>query len=438
MLLSLKKFWSGPTVIFALALALRLFSLWQNPSALDLPLNHDALRYNMLAESVLAGDGLVFMGHYAQVSPGYPLFLAGIYKISGSIRLAVLVVQCALGALLALLIYLIALSVFSQRAALAAGIFSALYWPLIKIGEKLLSEALFIPLLAAALYLFIRARDRENTAALTGSAVLFALAVLTRPVVLYFSAALAALLAWDCYKSGNKAALARLVLFPAVFFLILSPWAVRNRIRLGEFIFTNSNSGMVVAAGNRPSEGKIFGFDLTASQLRPEDRYILSLPEVQRDRALKALAWKEISNAPGKIPGLLLYKTLYFISPFDWEVLGHLNGVFNPWFLWALLFAPLGLAAGQADRNRWLLLWLLLYFYLISMATYASSRLRLPVEPVFIVYAAAGWSVVERKISGFRWWLALIFLALSTAAGYFYSVELKTAARTFLEAAGIW
>jgi len=425
--------------VFLLALAIRLLALWAAPESWQTPLKKDALLYHSLAVSLSSGNGLVHDGNFALVSPLYPLFLSGIYQLFGLDRFCVLLAQCLLGALLVLYVYRIGAAAFSPEVARTGALVAAVYWPLVAIGLKISSEALFIPMLAAAVYYTILAFQRRLAGWAIAGAVLLGLASLTRTAAFYFPAIVIIYCAFAYRSQKDKRLLVNTVLYVVIFFITLFPWALRNHARLGHFIFTSTNSGMVLSSGNMPRQGKIFGFNWRKKWLEPSKRHILDLPEIQRDRALKKMAVDHLRKHPERIPRLLLLKTMYFFSLFDWEVLGHENGVFNPWFFWVLLFAMLGLFNLKWKQDHFLPAGAIIYLFALSLVAYASSRLRLPVDPFFILFASAGWLAAEKRL-GSRWKaLILLFVVLvSSAAGYIYSDLVKESCRSILVLAGIW
>ena len=122
-----------------------------------------------------------------------------------------------------------------------------------------------------------------------------------------------------------------------------------------------------------------------------------------------------------------------------WEVLGHEDGVFNPWFFWVLLFAVFGLFSLNWKPDHFLPAGLLVYFFALSMVTYASPRLRLPVDPFFILFASAGWVAAQRRLeSRGKTSILLSVVLVSSAAGYIYSDFIKDSCRSILVLCGIW
>lgn len=426
-------------VLFVVALVIRLVALACNSALLTVDLHHDAQQYDYLARNLLeSGNYIDIKGQLAIVTPLYPLLLAGIYWLSGMDRLAVLLFQCGAGAATVVLVYWIGLRLFSHRAAAAAGIGTAIYWPMIILSLHLLSEALFIPLLAATLLITIKALQEDKPADYALAGVLIGLASLTRSFTFYWAPLLTIWFVWSGFRYGRSPNNKRIFLYLAMFFLTMAPWAIRNQIALGSPIFTSSNSGMVLASSLMPREGKIFGFNLRPSDLDPEDRYIFELGELETNQALSRIAINHALQNLDQLPRQLLLKVLYFFSFFDWEILGNPNGVFNPWYFWVILLAVGGFACSSLNRSRNLALALVAYFFLLCMAAYGSPRLRLPVEIVLILYAGAGWEAIER-ITTLRVRLLLTagIIAVS-AAGYQYSAQLKSFFSGLMSSIGLW
>ena len=391
-----------------------------------------------MARTLLEESTLVFQGHFAMMAPLYPMFLAGSYALPGPDRLAVLLIQILLGAAMTAAVYLIGRKLFSERAALAAAIFCALYYPLITISMSVLSEALFIPLMTLSLLFALYALFDGGKKNFAMAGILAGLACLTRPVIIYLPLLLAIAAALGILRRRLNMRWLHLAIFLGCFYLTLSPWAYRNWQVLGKPILTSTNTGMVMATSAMPRYGKFFGFDLRASRVEPERRYIFDLPELEQNRELKKLAMDYYRQHPETIPRLLWLKVMYLVSPFDWEVLGDNNGVFNPWFVWVTVLSITGLLTASWNTGRVMLAFVPFYFISISLATYASSRLRLPLIPALIVFAGAGWVHLEKRTrTGVLYPVAAIILVLS-AAGFLFSSEFKLLCSRLARLLGIW
>ncbi|MEA2064200.1 MAG: glycosyltransferase family 39 protein [Gemmatimonadota bacterium] len=429
--------------LFLLALAVRLAALAACPGCWLVPLNKDALFYHNLASDLLSGHGFVLDGELsARIPPFYPLFLAAVYGVTGFSRLAVVILQAILGASVAFFICRTGEQVFqgSRRIGIIAGAASAVYWPFIIIGMKLLSEALFIPLLAAGGYYTVMALRQRRPGPAAIAAALTALAVLTRPIVFYFPAVVAAAFAWDWFRKREKRVLYTVGVYLIVLALAQAPWIVRNYMVFERFIPSSTGGGMALYSGNLPREGKIFGYNLRAWQLTQSQQYILELPELERDRALKELAIEGLKKKPpAELTRLFLLKFLFFWAPFDWEVLGNPLGVFNPWYFWVLIFSLWWLLPPLSWRKEFFFpVAIIAYFMLICMVAYGSSRLRLPVEPYLLLLGAAGWCKIESWAPAVLRSFAGAAVLLTLVIGYCYGEQIEELGRALAVELGIW
>ena len=426
--------------IFLLALLVRLFSIASLGTYHEVPLNKDALHYHMLAISLCSGQGLAWQGEpSALVPPLYPLLLAGIYALTGSSRIGVLIFQTLLGATLAVLIYLSAEKIFSRKTALVSAFVAALYWPFVTGSLRYLSESLFLPLLIAGAYFSILTLEEKKTAGSVLAGGFLGLAALTRSVIFYFPVLIVCHLAWNYLKGRDRKLLKSGFIFILAFGLVYSPWIVRNYLVLGSPVLTNTNSGMVLYTSQFPNEGKIFGNNLRDKDLQPSDRYILSLTEVDQDHALKNLAQRELRADPFRPLRLIPLKTAYFWSPFDWEVLGQPRGTIDAWYVWIMIFCGVWLFKGACRKPALFVpLSMIAYFYLLSLAAYGSSRMRLPVEPLLVMLAAEGWVGSEIRLGRKIKTLLFSLITVSILACSFYGYELKELTAGLLSRMNLW
>jgi len=237
----------------------------------------DMYQYDMLARSIAAGKGyrwyqrqdVEFLQPYLRRfydiqltpsevpedgyittfrAPGYPLFLAGAYVLTGvSYRLAgVRVVQAFLTAALAPLTALLALKLgLTRRAAVFAGMAMAVYPVLWMYPLGLGSENLFMPLLLAAILLLLDAVTRGSRPVLVASGLVLGAAILTRPALTLFLP-LAGL--WTWRRTGFRAA----VLTTLAAVAVLTPWVIRNSLVLGRPAFVENTLGYNLFVGYHP------------------------------------------------------------------------------------------------------------------------------------------------------------------------------------------
>ncbi|MEO5329019.1 MAG: glycosyltransferase family 39 protein [Magnetococcus sp. THC-1_WYH] len=220
--------------------------------------------YNILHHGVYSKDPSILSG-IAPVAdglrtPGYPLFLIPfIALLPGDTFIApVLKVQAWMSLLTLVLTYVLARSVLPVALALLATFLTALCPHLISMNHYLLTESLFTFLLVASLVLLTRKGGWPLWFAI---GIVVCLAGMVRPIWFYF-------LPIAIWLIGTRQAVPnrkkRSLAFVLGFFLIMTPWMVRNKISLGTLSDSSSmNSSM--AQGIYPqitydSNPKTFGY----------------------------------------------------------------------------------------------------------------------------------------------------------------------------------
>jgi 4-amino-4-deoxy-L-arabinose transferase-like glycosyltransferase len=453
--------------VFLLALALRLASVilaYNLPIGLD-----DMFQYDMLARSIVAGNGyrwysqpdVALFQQYFDMElppdydprgvltsfrpPGYPVFLALVYAVSGVephtivlggkqivltryffARLA----QALLGALLVPLTWALARRIgFAEKTARwAAGFIAA--WPLlIAYTLGLATENLFVVLLALGLVLLLRARDvgRARDHALAG--IVLGLAALTRSIVSAFVPLVALWLWWvavrqpfQAVRRGLKSAIQG-IRNPAILFLcflvVTVPWSVRNTLLHRRFTWIESALGYDLYMGYHPRSSGTFQYGISLDLMPILD------DGARHERGMVAF-WGFVRDDPGRIPYLMLRKAGYLWA-LDRRELTYFygNGFLGCWpvplewlvFLLACgplaVFAPaaaLGLACGRMDGRKALLALLLAYYIGIHMLILAEPRFHLPLFAPVAVLAA--YALVERPWRESRPWQHAVALAL--------------------------
>jgi len=181
-------------------------------------------------------------------TPGYPLFLALIYLIFHSFVPAIFF-GALISAFAAPLIYLIAKEVFApldkapegryltgqaEKIAFVAAILTAIEPMGLFLGVSIVTEGIFTPILFLAVYCFIRYLKHGDTKNIWISGFLFGIATLIRPITFYFWP-LAILFIIYKLKDSWHHALKKSLIFALTFFIVLSPWLIRNKISVGSW-----------------------------------------------------------------------------------------------------------------------------------------------------------------------------------------------------------
>jgi hypothetical protein len=418
---------STPLALFLLALAPRLALALL---FLDAPIGLDDMhQYDMLGRSLAAGQGYRwyqredvsrlkrYLDKYypleieveevpqegyatAHRPPGYPFFLASIYRLFGTEnRFAVArMTQALLGASLAPLTWLLAVKLgLRGTAARFAGVLVACYPILCFYPLGLASENLFIPLLLVGMLLLL---PREGEASL-GRVVLAALALgcaaLTRSYATLFIG-FAGLWLW------RSQGLRRALTFSLVASALIAPWAIRNSLLLGRPAFIENALGYNLFIGYHPQGDG--GFETQIA--------VLPLRHIE-DAAREAWAFEQamgfVRANPWRVPGLVLRRMAYFVGLEDRALIYfYTNGAFGrigqPWravgyalivspWLFLGLGVPFGWVRTKAGGARTLLVGLGLCTLFAHLPVLAEPRFHVPLVPLLAGYAGAAWTQVR-------------------------------------------
>lgn len=359
--------------------------------------------------------------------PGYPAFLAGIYRLSGfEVRLAAArLAQAILGAALAPLTALLALRFgLSSRAARWSGLCLAFYPILWMYPLGLGSENLFVPLVLVSLLALLHSGRSPRPASAAAPALALAAGTLTR-------GALAVFLPFAAYWLVRERGWRHAAVMTAVTALALLPWSVRNSILNRRPSFVDNSVGYNLFVGYHPrSDG---GFTVGVASLP-----LHILDDGERDRWSLARALGFIRQDPGRLPVLVANRLVLLAGMEDRELLffysnGFFGPISQPWLSLAYLVllapwlavagaAPFALAAARrapAIRRGAGLVWALIAATLVAyLPILADARFHLPLVPALAPFAAAVWtapgetvgsaSPTARRLA----WLALLFLVI--------------------------
>ncbi len=249
------RVWSG--LILLVALGLRVAYVLRTSSFVP---QQDGHSYDLLARGLATGHGWV-MGKSAYRPPGYPFFLAAIYKVVGvphAVGLpgaaaadggytAVRLVEAVLATGTVALIGIMASEVAGRRVALISMAIAAVYLPLILVGVSMMTESLLVPLLLAGTVSALRSRRSAHRWRWVVTAGVFAgLAALTRGNGLVAAPALACVV-WTGRPRFRRQSLGAPALLLVVTALTVSPWTVRNAIAQHAFIPVTTELGATLA-----------------------------------------------------------------------------------------------------------------------------------------------------------------------------------------------
>jgi 4-amino-4-deoxy-L-arabinose transferase-like glycosyltransferase len=408
--------WAAVLVGFVLRAGFGLL-YWQQK-----PLTHDEREYLALGANVAAGRGFTHdlpneppqpdVQRYGR-APVYPLFLAPIVAFNPALRDgrmpedvpdAVKIAQAVVGAIGVWLIGAIAARIGGARMGTTAAIVGAVYPPLVWICAYALSEALFATLALACVWWLMPALDAHTPAGAPGGTasaatgrlfvggLLVGIAVLTRPVMLFFLP-FALVLAWR-RRGGSLAGPALLV---AGALLAIVPWTARNAAVYQRFVLVASEGGVTFWTGNhREARGE---GDLAANpHLKRLNQEFRARHPGLTEEQLEPIYYREalgfIAESPVRWLGLLAKKVFY-----TWVPIGPSYRLHSPLYFWSSALAygallPFALVGGwrlwRTSRRPWTLWMLAASTYLVALIFFPQERFRIPViDPTLIICAAA-------------------------------------------------
>jgi 4-amino-4-deoxy-L-arabinose transferase-like glycosyltransferase len=399
------------TVLLFVALALRLTWGFIHGDKID-PSLPDQQEYLELSQNLRNGyglnfyDGRFYQSVYAYRMPGYPLFAS----IGNSVH-SVLFHQAIFDTSTVFATYLLARRWLNKGPSLLAAAAVAFNPFMIYFSALLLSETLYTTLLLWGCVLLVW---QPNF--LWGGIVL-ALSVLVRPSAALLPVLLGIVSVFVNYTPGLIEGKKRWLRLPVgttmllLVILVLFPWAVRNKTKIGQWVWLTTNGGATRYDGFNPDAT---GASNQQFLSQPQMRFLQHMSEVERDEYLSQQANKWISETWQREPSRLFKLTFAKIAR-TWSPV-PLSAEYGSRLLYKLaaaaysipilILSVVGLWAAFLPRSaRLFLLSPIVYFTMIHAVSVGSLRYRVPLEPLLAILAAAGLMTISdriqrRRISG--------------------------------------
>lgn len=206
----------------------------------------DIIKYHTLTREI-SGDmygGRTPVVPTSWLSPGYPIFIAAVYLLSGVSTKAVLTAHVAMSVLwLFLILKLLDVVGVNRPGKLVSLSFVAVYPGFLYNTDRLLTEQLFVFLFTLYVYLFLKGWKQQRLALIVASGVVLACAGHVRAQAMPFL--LLSMLWLAIYGQGTVRQKSRAVLgFTLPLLVLFLPWCIRNYLDFGHFIlFTEAGDG---------------------------------------------------------------------------------------------------------------------------------------------------------------------------------------------------
>src|SRR3990172_2718634 len=382
-------------ILLAAILVRLLIALYMGDQVTVLPGIHDQVSYDALARSLLAGRGYTFSKNWYPFTPAntptahwsfiYPLYLAGMYSITGYHPLAARIVQGVVGgALICFLVYRIGRRVVDEDTGLVGAGLAAIYGYFVYYNVALMTETFFIVFVLFSLYLSLELKERPTVTRWILLGLALGMAALFRQTILLF---VPFLLLWLLFEAGKREVRWWHFTLPIVVIaLLIAPWTVRNYLIYHQFLPLNSNAGYAFYASNNPNLGTDWRNELVVV---PVPKELVGQNEAKLNQALTLKGFEFIIADPLRYLWLNLDKTLEYFKFWpssDSSIISNLGRVLS--FGLYLPFMLLGLGLSLSRWRSFVPLYLFMVIHTgIHLLSWPALRYRLPVDAVLMVFA---------------------------------------------------
>src|ERR1041384_1272895 len=273
-----KRRWAQICVLILIAFSFRLFIALRLPN--DEPDDgrvYSQIARNMLEQHVYSHDSQPPYAPSLIRLPGYPLFLAGVYKIFGvgnntAVRVVQAVIDTATCVLIALVVFEWAIEEERKRRAALIALGLAAVCPFTSIYVATILTEVFTNFLAVSMVLATTFAFKATTRKRAliwwiATGLLAGLSVLFRPDAGLFAAAIGCTLLLSSLRRFREAVLFAAVLSLA-FCLVLVPWTIRNRRLFHVF------QPLAPAHAEMPGEFVPYGYLLWVRTWLDDERYV--------------------------------------------------------------------------------------------------------------------------------------------------------------------
>lgn len=331
-------------------------------------------------------------GPTAWEPPLYPYLIGGVFKIFGiytqTSAWVLLSINSLFAALTCIPIFLIAHRVFGERIAL----WSAYSWGLCPYvwywSVRWIWDTTFTPLVLACIFLLaLELQEWPDWRGWALFGALFGVGALGNPTLLAFLPFCGLWIWRQRYRRGLRS-LGGIALSSVVFFLVLTPWLVRNYEVFGRFVFLRDDFGLQVRLGNGPyADGMLMPYlqpNLNTLELEKFQR----MGELAYSNACKRLAFDWIQAHPGRFAIISLKRFFYYwngvpkptssVAPVDFRTAPFLAT--SVLALWGL-----GRAVRQKRPGPWLFAGLVLTYPTVYYFVFPHARYRHPIEPELLI-----------------------------------------------------
>lgn len=408
-------------LVFAVALVVRLVYTWLAAGP-DAAPGSDTASYDTVAWNLAQGAGFSLgegTSAYptAFVPPVVPWLTSIVYRFAGHQYFAALVLQCVLGALVPVLLSALAGLLFGSPVARVSAWLAAFDPLLVFFSGYLLTETTFTVTLLLALLATVHWVRTPRRGRSLGAGMLWGIAALTRPTALLLPLVLAA---WAWVPIGltvqPRERMRQILLLLLGTVLVVAPWTLRNAAALKAFVPVTTGAGRALLDSNNQrvwNDPALRGNALTVYSIEPYASELRGHSEPETDRRAQAMAIGFLREHASQWPAAAAAKVVRLWrlgaeggTTGSWQREGspftRLLDTVDPLVLWSVpvfLLALGGIVDTLRGPRRWFQsvgLIPVAYTTLLAAVFWGALRVRVPVQPLVLLYAAAGIEAAHR------------------------------------------
>ena len=426
---------SAETVaLFAVALALRMAYTWyaQGPDAFA---QSDSASYDEIAWNLAQGLGFRAGGAgnawvTAFRPPALPFVVSLLYRVVGHRFLSALWLQCVIGALIPLALVEFVRGTVGSSAARIAGWLAAVHPMLVFFSGYLLTEPLFALTMLLALNASTAWVKTPRVSRALGAGVCWGVAILSRPNAMAMPFLVAAW-AWVPLglATGPRERLRQLAMLALGVVLAVGPWTLRNARELHAFVPVTTGGGPALLDANNAliwDDPATRGGAMSVRGREPYASRLRGLDEPHADAMAGRMAREFLGQRRAQWPQMAAAKLARFwrlrseggVLTKQWRrhgtPLDALVGLLDPLTLWSIVVLPFALGGAlvalRGPKRLFLALPLLtiLLFTASAVVYWGALRMRMPIEPLVVFYAAIGADALAKRWRVRRSGLALV------------------------------
>ena len=408
------RFWRWVAVITALGLATRVGYILGFSSHLNFGL--DSVWYQLEGGALASGHGYVDPQHLFESGrdvatafrpPLYAGFLAGVVSWIGESRQTLQLAGVLTGAVSIVAIGALGRRVGGAQVGIVAAVLAAASPALIGFDASLMSETLYVPIVACLLLMTYAAIDQPSVVRWLGVGALCGLGALTRGDAVMLVAVLVAPSVlmlrrpWKSRLAFGLAALAGLT-------LLVGPWIARNQAEIGRPTLATLDAGTALAGTNCPVtyQGPMIGFWDNGCTVRADDSRI---SEVERNDRLQRDGVNYALDHVERWPAVVPVRVLRLWGLWDPITQSRLESVESRNSTWQVItwathlvlfgFAIAGFVLMARDRRRWHPLAATVVSVTVAAAlSYGKQRFLAAAEPALLIAGAfAVVALIDRR-----------------------------------------